>query len=109
MAQREIIEKIAAYSSGNSATTIEDFYELQSLLSYGDIKTNKLVAPIAKEEVTKTVTMKQASESDSNRIAGLFSNELRHLRDDPGFTGKSGQVEYLKEILAADKLITKPF
>ena len=107
MAQREIIEKIAAYSSGNSATTIEDFYELQSLLSHGDIRTRKVV-PITIEEETKTVSMKQSSEFDSNRIAGLFSNELRHLRDDPGFTGKSGQVEYLKEILAADKLIMKP-
>lgn len=104
MSQREIIEKIAAYSSVNSTRTEEDFYKLQSLLSNGDIKAIIRTSPAEVKDVT---TSRITTDYDSSQIASLFSEELRQLRDDPEFTGTSSQVEYLKDILSADKLITK--
>jgi hypothetical protein len=104
MSRREIIEKIAAYSSVNSTRTEEDFYELQSLLSHGDIKAIKRTPPA---EVKDTTSSKLTTEYDSYQIASLFSEELKQLRDDPEFTGTSSQVDYLKDILSADKLVTK--
>jgi hypothetical protein len=84
MSQREIIEKIAAYSSVSSTRTEEDFYKLQSLLSNGDIKAIIRTTPAEEKDITSS-----------------------KLRDDPEFTGTSSQVEYLKDILSADKLVTK--
>jgi hypothetical protein len=104
MSQREIIEKIAEYSSVNSTRTEEDFYKLQSLLSNGDVKAIIRTPPAEEKDTTSS---KLTTDYDSNRIASLFSEELRQLRDDPEFTGTSSQVEYLKDILSADKLVTK--
>jgi hypothetical protein len=104
MSQREIIEKIAAYSSVSSTRTEEDFYKLQSLLSNGDIKAIIRTTPAEEKDITSS---KLTTDYDSNQIASLFSEELRQLRDDPEFTGTSSQVEYLKDILSADKLVTK--
>ena len=104
MSQREIIESIASYSSGNAPATEEEFYRLQSLLTAEKIcKPTRAEVTIGKE----TPPIKLSSDYDSNRIASLFSNELKQLRDDPEFTGTSGQVDYLKELLAADKLVSK--
>lgn len=104
MSQREIIEMVAAYSSGSAATTEEDFYKLQSLLSNGEISA---VSTTHSTELKEVVPVKSTTEYDSNQIAGMFSEELKQLRDDPEFTGTASQVAYLKEILAADKLLTK--
>ena len=104
MSQREIIEKIAAYSSVNSTRTEEDFYKLQSLLSNGDVKAIVRTPPTEAKDIASS---KQTADYDSNQIASLFSEELRQLREDPEFTGTSGQVEYLKDILSADKLVAK--
>lgn len=104
MSQREIIENIASYSTGNAPATEEEFYRLQSLLS-----AEKICKPTRAEvtEVKETPSMKLSSDYDSNQIASLFSDELKQLRDDPEFTGTSSQVDYLKELLAADKLVSK--
>ena len=104
MSQREIIEMVASYSSGSATTTEEDFYKLQSLLSNGDITAVSTSHP---SEVKEVPTIKPTSEYDSNQIAGMFSDELKQLRDDPEFSGTSSQVEYLKELLSADKLLAK--
>jgi hypothetical protein len=103
MAQREIIEKVASYIAGSSATTEEDFYELQSLLSDGAVKSVSRNEPI--QGATKDTPKKLSSEYDSDQIASFFSTELSQLRDDPEFTGSSSQVDYLKEIIAADKML----
>lgn len=100
MSQREIIEKIATFSSGGDA---DDFYKLQNLLSNSEIRTIPLCKP---EEIKEKIT-KNKIEYDSNQIATLFSKELQQLRDDPGFTFSSNQVDYLKEILANDKVVSK--
>ena len=104
MAQREIIESIATYSAGTAPPTEEEFYKLQSLLSNHEIR-----PPLPRQvnEVKETPSMKLSSEYDSIQIASLFSNELKQLRDDPEFTGTNSQVDYLKEILGADKLLSK--
>ena len=104
MSQREIIEKVAAYSSSSASTTEEDFYKLQSLISNGEIAAIPKAAAV---EVKEDFPRRLHSEYDSNQIAGLFSDELKQLRDDPEFTGSSSQVDYLKEILAADKILLK--
>ena len=102
MAQREIIEKVASYIAGNSATTEEEFYELQSLLSDGEVKSVSYQEPT---QAIKENPKKLSSEYDSDQIASFFSTELNQLRDDPEFTGSSSQVDYLKEIIAADKML----
>ena len=103
MAQREIIEKVASYIAGNAATTEEEFYELQSLLSDGDVKGIPHHEP--GQGAIKDTPKKLSSEYDSDQIASFFSTELNQLRDDPEFTGSSSQVDYLKEIIAADKML----
>jgi surfactin synthase thioesterase subunit len=99
--QRKIIEKIAAFSSSGGDT--DDFYKLQNYLSNSEIRT----IPICKPEEAKENVMKNKIEYDSNKIATLFSKELQQLRDDPLFTGSVNQVDYLKEILANDKVVSK--
>jgi YbbR domain-containing protein len=74
MAQREIIEKVASYIAGSSATTEEDFYELQSLLSDGAVKSVSRNEPI--QGATKDTPKKLSSEYDSDQIASFFSTEL---------------------------------
>jgi hypothetical protein len=105
MAQRELIEKIAVFSSGNSLSTEENFYKLQNLLA--DCEVSTIPRCNHKKETKDQTVIKAKTEYDSNQIAGLFSNELEELRNDPEFSGISIQVEYLKEILAGDKLISK--
>ena len=102
MSQREIIEKVASYIAGTAATTEEEFYELQSLLSNGEIKSISHQQPIL---AAKDATSKISSEYTSDQIASFFSTELSQLRDDPEFTGSLSQVDYLKEIIAADKML----
>lgn len=99
--QRETIEKIAAFSSSGGDT--DDFYKLQNYLSNSEIRT----IPISKPEEATENVVKNNIEYDSNKIATLFSKELQQLRDDPLFTGSVSQVDYLKEILANDKVVSK--
>jgi hypothetical protein len=101
MSQREIIEKIAYFSSSGGDT--DDFYKLQNYLSNSEIRT----IPLCKPEEAKEKVVRNKIEYDSNQIATLFSKELQQLRDDPLFTGSVNQVDYLKEILANDKAVSK--